>query len=607
MAKKIKTREAARSIKTRPEKPHIGAQMKRAALKTKDAAAQQLEPPQGSSPNEYAGNTMEEKAKGAAHEAVQTADGQGRKAVKRLQEHPRSTAKKASSPEAPAADVPQVTAAGDMHGADTFSGQGGTAQGAANSPTPAESTASDRAKAQNRKAQQKKKVSRQRGGSRADKPAGGGAQSEHGKSNQSKRKTKTAKTKQKAGRTIGRSKNAAKTAQQSARQTQQAAKTAAKAAKTAQQTAQRAKQAAQQAVKRSKDIAKATYKTIKAAIEGAKLLVNAIIAGGWISVVIILVICLAGFLIASPFGIFFSGSGEQSLPQVIQSLSKEYYDRFDLVKHNYVHDVLSFDGTMAINWPQVLAVYAVKVVNDPLDPGEVTTFDEKKIDKLRKILNEMNSFTYSVQNAQFDEGIKRTLTIHIAQKNAAAMAQAYHFNAEEKAQLHELLSGDYADMWAQLLGGYVPGSGEILSGDTAWSGTDIFAWPMQPGYRISSQYGYRDNPTNPGETKFHNGIDLAAGEGTPILAAADGFVTVANATDTWGMGWGLYVKIEHDGGYETMYAHCSKIAVRGDEEVDQGQVIGYVGSTGNSTGNHLHFTVYKNGVVSNPMNYFAAQ
>jgi murein DD-endopeptidase MepM/ murein hydrolase activator NlpD len=336
--------------------------------------------------------------------------------------------------------------------------------------------------------------------------------------------------------------------------------------------------------------------------------VEAIIAGGWVAVVIILIVCLAGFLIASPFGIFFSSGGEQSLPQVVQELSREYYDRFTLLQHNYVHDFLNFDGgTMAIDWPQVLAVYAVKVVNDPLDPEEVTTFDKKKTDKLRKILNEMNSFTYSVQNLQIGDSIERTLTIHVATKSAADMARDHHFNADQQAQLDELLSGEYADLWALLLGGYVPGGGEILQGDPAWAGKDILAWPMQAGdYYISSEYGLRNNPTNPGEIKFHSGIDLAADPGIPILAAADGTVTVANSTDSWGYGWGYYIKIDHGSGFVTLYAHCSQIAVCKDEEVYKGQVIGFVGSTGNSTGDHLHFAVYKNGVITNPLNFFSA-
>jgi murein DD-endopeptidase MepM/ murein hydrolase activator NlpD len=584
--------------------------MKNAALKAKDAAARQMQEPQGSSPNEYAGNAVEEKAKGAAQEAVQTLDSRGRTAAQRTYQRARQKTKEKPAPEAPPTDATDAAAAGDTHGNGSPSGTGEAASGAPNSQAPAERAAPDRAKAQNRRAQQKKKnAPRQRGTGTADKPATTAPDSGSGRPGQPKRKAKTGTPKQKPGRTIGRSAKSAKTAQQSARQTQQAAKTAAKSAKAARQTAQRTKQAAEQAVKRGKDAVKAAYKAIKATIEGTKLLIEAIIAGGWVAVVIILVVCLAGFLIASPFGIFFSGGGEQSLPQVVQTLSKEYYDRFDLLQHNYVHDFLNFDGgTMSIDWPQVLAVYAVKVVNDPLDPEEVTTFDKKKTDKLRKILNEMNSFTYSVQNLQVGQSIERTLTIHIATKSAADMARDHHFNADQKAQLDELLSGDYADLWALLLGGYVPGGGEILQGDPAWASKDILAWPMQAGdYYVSSEYGLRDNPTSPGEIKFHSGIDLAADPGIPILAAADGIVTVANSTDSWGYGWGYYIKIDHGSGFVTLYAHCSQIAVCKDEEVQQGQVIGFIGETGNVTGPHLHFQIWKGGVVTNPTNFYTHQ
>ena len=183
------------------------------------------------------------------------------------------------------------------------------------------------------------------------------------------------------------------------------------------------------------------------------------------------------------------------------------------------------------------------------------------------------------------------------------MAEAYKFNDKQRALLDELLDPQYAAMWAMLLGGYTPGSGEILQGDSAWAGTDIFAWPMQPGYRISSKYGYRPDPFT-GEIKFHGGLDIANDEGVAILAAADGIVTVANATDRWGGGYGLHVKIRHEGGYETLYAHCSRIAVTENQEVYQGQVIAFVGSTGNSTGPHLHFEVRKDGARLNPFTYF---
>lgn len=213
-----------------------------------------------------------------------------------------------------------------------------------------------------------------------------------------------------------------------------------------------------------------------------------------------------------------------------------------------------------------------------------------------------------VEQEREETVILRVLTIYVNSRDAHQMADEYKFSKQQRAQLNELLSPRYADMWAQLLGGYAPGGGEILQGDPAWHGTDIFDWPMQAGdYRITSKYGYRDDPKNPGTIKFHDGLDLGANEGTPVLAAADGTVEVANVTDSWGYGLGYYVRLEHQGGYSTVYGHCSSIAVTADQEVKKGQVIAFVGSTGNSTGDHLHFEVRKDGEKLNPMGYYVAQ
>jgi len=126
---------------------------------------------------------------------------------------------------------------------------------------------------------------------------------------------------------------------------------------------------------------------------------------------------------------------------------------------------------------------------------------------------------------------------------------------------------------------------------------------MAEDYAVNSTFGYRKDPID-GTTSYHSGIDIAAPAGTPILAMADGVVTVANSTDSWGGGWGYYVKIKHNDTYSTLYAHASSIAVTNGQEVKKGQVIGFVGTTGRSTGNHLHFEVYKDGSRVNPLGFF---
>ncbi|GAB5468975.1 MAG: M23 family metallopeptidase [Rhodospirillales bacterium] len=118
------------------------------------------------------------------------------------------------------------------------------------------------------------------------------------------------------------------------------------------------------------------------------------------------------------------------------------------------------------------------------------------------------------------------------------------------------------------------------------------------GARISSRYGMRKHPIL-GYSKMHKGIDFAAPRGTPIYAAGDGKVAVAK----WNGGYGRYVRIVHGRGYQTAYAHMTRFAkgIRAGKRVKQGQVIGYVGTTGRSTGPHLHYEVLKGGRQVNPL------
>lgn len=117
------------------------------------------------------------------------------------------------------------------------------------------------------------------------------------------------------------------------------------------------------------------------------------------------------------------------------------------------------------------------------------------------------------------------------------------------------------------------------------------------GAKISSGFGMRRHPIQ-GYHKMHKGVDFAASSGTPIYAAGDGTVEYAG----WKSGYGNFVKVKHNGKYSTGYAHASRIAkgIKNGSRVKQGQVIAYVGSTGNSTGPHLHYEVYANGGQVNP-------
>jgi murein DD-endopeptidase MepM/ murein hydrolase activator NlpD len=115
------------------------------------------------------------------------------------------------------------------------------------------------------------------------------------------------------------------------------------------------------------------------------------------------------------------------------------------------------------------------------------------------------------------------------------------------------------------------------------------------GAPLSSGFGMRRHPLL-GSRRFHSGVDLAAPTGTPIRAASDGVVTSAG----WNGGYGLLVSLGHGGNRETRYGHLSRLAVTAGQSVKRGEVIGYVGSTGRSTGPHLHYELRVNGIAVAP-------
>ena len=125
---------------------------------------------------------------------------------------------------------------------------------------------------------------------------------------------------------------------------------------------------------------------------------------------------------------------------------------------------------------------------------------------------------------------------------------------------------------------------------------DLFRIPIRASFRWSSPYGYRIDPIK-NVRAFHTGTDLACPTGTPIYAAMSGTVSYTGVSSVFGN----YVIVNHNNGYQTLYAHMSKILVKKGQSVNQDTKLGLVGSTGYSTGPHLHFTVYKNGKIVDPM------
>jgi len=133
-----------------------------------------------------------------------------------------------------------------------------------------------------------------------------------------------------------------------------------------------------------------------------------------------------------------------------------------------------------------------------------------------------------------------------------------------------------------------------------YSGSGKFILPLASYTRISDPYGLREKHPITGKRTMHNGIDYAAPAGTAIYAADDGVVL----TSGWINGYGYTITINHGNGIVTLYAHCSSLIAKSGQKVKQGETIARVGTTGNSTGNHLHFEVKVNGKAQNPANYF---
>lgn len=422
--------------------------------------------------------------------------------------------------------------------------------------------------------------------------------------------------------------NAAKTIKQGGKGIKGAQRTAAntqKAAKAAQQITQRMQAAAKATVRGIRAAAHAVMAALKAAVAAMQSLAAAILAGGWVAVVIILLICLIALVMGSSYGIFFgvesTGSGT-SVSQAVRDLNQEYADHLQQISESVSHDrqeMTSNDGNLSINWQEVLAVFSAKV-SGASDGEQVASLTDAQVDILRDILWEMNDVDYSTHTESHevevtttnDDGEEETttetvtetvLTIEITHKTAAEMAQEYHFNRRQNEYLDLMMQPDNQNLWAQLLGGRVTGGGQIIIPDTDWAPIGALAWPLPQTFSISSPFGYREDPFT-GEFEYHSGTDIAAPNGTQILAAASGTVTIANGIDSWGGSYGYHIKIDHGNGMETLYVHCSAICVIPGQQVQQGEVIGFVGSTGNSTGNHLHFEVWINGERTDAMSFF---
>ena len=381
--------------------------------------------------------------------------------------------------------------------------------------------------------------------------------------------------------------------------------------------------AMQKAVRNTRKAVAAVRSAIRHFLASLHSLIAVIATGISVALSIVIVISLAAFVSGSAYGIFFAANAPSAdtitVQQTVETLTEEYRDRLEEISDTVQHDrqdITANDDVYFIRWQDVLAVFSSYVSGNE-QGSPVAALTEEQVDKLRKTMWAMNAVDYSTHpetttiETTDEDGTPTTTTItetvlviNLTHKTPDEMAVDYHFTTRQNTYLQLLQDPQYEELWAELLGGFAQGGGELMNPASTRTPTGTLQWALPVAGTITSQFGYRMDPIT-GEVSSHTGTDIACAEGTPILAAADGTVTVANGLDSWGGSYGYYIQIDHGGGLATLYAHCSSICVTTGQQVQAGQVIGYVGHTGRVTGNHLHLEVRIDGSRTDAMSFFS--
>ena len=332
----------------------------------------------------------------------------------------------------------------------------------------------------------------------------------------------------------------------------------------------------------------------------------ALLGAGGVVLLLAMVIGAAAAVIGSPMGILFADeSGDPNSIRIAEIVAETNAD-FGTA----INDIVSAhpecsettmeynyeDGhTWASYWPEVLAVFAVQ--NNLNNDGDVVVIDEGKKQLIQDTFWAMHEISAEVEEITAtpepteDEPDPEPVTeyilhITVSSKSVDALADLYRFTQDQRDILHQLLSEEMRPSLLALCGGIAAADGALC-------------WPLPGHTYISCHFGEVDAFDNAG----HRGTDIPAPEGTPILAAHSGTVLVSG----WNDNYGNQVLLDNGAGLSTRYAHMTQTAVTAGEAVTAGQIIGYVGSTGDSTGNHLHFEVMQNGVRMNPLELVFAQ
>lgn len=229
-----------------------------------------------------------------------------------------------------------------------------------------------------------------------------------------------------------------------------------------------------------------------------------------------------------------------------------------------------------------------EILDDRLNEMNVLLEDmEKRDDNIYRVIFEAEPIPLSVRKAGFG-GVDRYENLY-GYKNSELVVRAAKKLDVVASQLY-VQSKSYDEVFA-----LAKSKAKMLACIPA-----IIPMKESEIRQISSYFGYRTDPIYK-VPKYHSGIDFASAVGTEIFATGDGVVESVEQ-NYWG--YGNIITLNHGYGYKTRYAHLSQFAVREGQKVKRGQVIGYVGSTGKSTGPHLHYEVMKNGELTDPMQYF---
>ena len=334
----------------------------------------------------------------------------------------------------------------------------------------------------------------------------------------------------------------------------------------------------------------------------------ALLGAGCVVLVLAMVIGAAAAVIGSPMGILFANESNDNDSIPIAEIVAETNADFGAAINDIVsaHPECSettiaydYEGglTWASYWPEVLAVFAVHT-NLNAD-SDVVVINAAQKQRIQDTFWAMHTITYEVEEVDVtpdpteddpdpEQQTEYILHLTVSSKTVDELAELYNFTQDQKDILHELLSDEMRPTLLALCGGSI---GIIEDGE--------LCWPLPGHTYISCNFGEEDAYGNSG----HRGTDIPAPEGTPILAAHGGTVIISG----WNNSYGNQVLLDNGAGLSTRYAHMTAAAVSAGETVTAGQVIGYVGNTGDSTGFHLHFEVMQNGVRVNPLDAVTPQ